>query len=116
MTRAEQLRELTQTYGFRDKTVADWSDDRIATVLAARRRDGELALRRANAKALDIDGAARGQPSRVERLAAAACLEEELPRGGDALVNAVLYVGHCLTDDEARELAATLIGKFRSET
>jgi transposase len=115
MTRVDQLQELVR-FGFRDSTIATWSDDRIATVLSARRRDARLATQQANRVANEIEGATRGQPSRVERLAAAAALEEELPRGGDALVNAVLYVGHCLTDDEARELAENLIGKFRSET
>lgn len=113
MTRHEQLRELTREYGFRDKTVETWSEDRILTVLNARRRDARLAVQRAANTAACIDGTSRGQPSRVERLAAAAFLEESLDRGGDELVNAVLYVGHCFTDAEAKEIAAQLIELFR---
>jgi hypothetical protein len=101
MTRHEQLNELIHQHGFRESTVSTWSEDRIATVLRA-----------ANTAAC-IDGTSRGQPSRVERQEAAAYLEETLDRGGDELVNAVLYVGHCLSDSEAKELAAKLIDLFR---
>lgn len=113
-TRHEQLRALAE-FGYRDKTIETWSEDRIATVLAARRRDARLALARAHNKANNIDGTDRGQPGRLDREAAAVYLEETLPRGGDELVNAVLYVGHCLTDAEARAMAEGLVALFRGE-
>jgi hypothetical protein len=113
MTRHEQLNELIHQHGFRESTVSTWSEDRIATVLSARRRDGRLAVQRAANTAACIDGTSRGQPSRVERQEAAAYLEETLDRGGDELVNAVLYVGHCLSDSEAKDLAAKLSDLFR---
>jgi hypothetical protein len=110
-TKAEQLRVLTD-FGYSEKTTATWSDERIKTVLAARRRDAKLGLARAKHAAERIDGS-RGQPNRPERWQAAAYLAEVLDGGGDGIVNALLYCGHVMTDGEAREFAVQLIGKLR---
>jgi hypothetical protein len=114
MTRVDQLRELVKVHCYREETVSGWSDDRIRTVLAARRRDARLGKLRADSAARAIDGLALGQPSRVERFAAAAYLEEAMGRGGFECVQAVLYCGHVLTDDEAKALAAELIATLRA--
>jgi hypothetical protein len=114
-TRHEQLRALTETFGFRPATVETWSADRIATVLAARQRDARLALARATNRANCIDGTNRGQPGHLERLAAAEYLESVLDKGGDELVNALLHCGHALTDTEARALVEGLIPQLRGE-
>jgi hypothetical protein len=114
MTRVDQLRELVHRHSYRESTVAEWSDERIVTVLAARRRDARLSQLRGDNAARAIDGLALGQPSRVERLAAAAYLEEALHHGGFDCVQAVLYCGHVLTDDEAKALAAELITTLRA--
>ena len=114
MTRHEQLNELV-AFGYREKTIGTWSEDRIMTVLAARRREVSLGLKRGDHVATQIDGTSRGQPSKLEREVAAGMLEEVLDRGGDELVNAILYVGHCLSDAEARTLAEGLIALFRGK-
>lgn len=111
-TRHEQLHALEQ-FGYRTTTIADWSADRIATVLASRRRDAKLATARASHTAEQIDGTSRGQPTRPERWQAAAYLAEVLEHGGDGIVNAMLYCGHVLTDAEAKTLAETLIALLR---
>jgi len=115
MTRHEQLIELRDVYGFREKTVEAWPEDRITTVLAARRRDARLATKMGDHKAALLDGGSLGGPSKLEREMAAAWLERAMDEGGDAVVNAVLYCGHCLTDAEAKDFAAQLVATFRGD-
>ena len=114
MTRHEQLNELIEVFSFREKTVAEWTEERITTVLSARRRDAKLATKRADNRAALLEGRSLGQPSRLERLMAAAWLEAALKGNGDDLVNAVLHCGAVLTDDEAKLLAAELITTLRA--
>jgi hypothetical protein len=114
-TRHEQLRQLA-AFGYREATIENWSADRIATVLASRRRDAALAVKRGTHKAEMIDGPDRDRvPPKLDREVAAAYLEEVLAGTGDDVANALLYCGHCLSTAEARALAAGLVALFRGE-
>ena len=111
-TRHEQLAELTRDHGYREATVAGWSDERIATVLASRRRERRNDLKRAKHTAEQIDGS-RGVASGLEREAAAKAIEEAVPRGADYLVQTLLYCGHVLSDSEVKALARGMIDTLR---
>lgn len=114
MTRHEQLVELTVTHGYREKTVADWSEERIQTVLESRRRERRNDLHRADSRNTAVDGG-RGTASKLERQITAAYLEQALAEPGDGIVNALLYCGWCLTGAEVRGLALELVAKLREE-
>jgi hypothetical protein len=111
MTRVDQLREL-ERHGYSQKRTGDWSDERILTVLEARRRENRVGLARASGKAEAIDGT-RGVASRLERQAAAAYLEEALADGTADALASVLYAGWCLTTAELRELAGGMVRTLR---
>lgn len=114
MTRHEQLIELRDQHGYREKTIATWSEDRIKTVLESRRRERRDDLHRGNVRAAAVDGQ-KHPVSKLERRIAAAYLAEAIEAGGDAIVNALLYVGWCLTDSEVRGLAAELVNTLRGD-
>lgn len=112
MTRVDQLREL-ESHGYSQKRTEAWSEEKIVTVLAARRREARLAIARAEGKAAAIDGA-RGTASQLERSCAACYIEQALNDDNDALLS-MLYAGHCLTTDELKELARHMVRTLRGE-
>ncbi len=113
MTRHEQLLELEQ-YGYTEKRTGAWSDERITTVLQSRRKSRTADMHRATSRNTAQDGA-RGQASGLERNIAADYLEAAVAEGGDATVNALLYMGWCLSDEEVRALATELVAVLRGQ-
>ncbi len=113
MTRHEQLLEL-EDFGYREKTIATWTDERITTVLQSRRRSHTADRHRGNSRNTAQDGA-KGVASRLEREIAAKYLEQAMDQGGAELVNALMYLGYCLSDNEVRGLAVELVAVLRGE-
>ena len=53
--------------------------------------------------------------SRLEREIAAKYLEQAMDKGGAELVNALMYLGYCLSDAEVRGMAVELVAVLRGE-
>lgn len=107
---------LLESYGYRAEAVRRWTPEKAATVLNACKKEEAIALRRAAAVAKRQDETApRGQPSLVERMEAAASLEQALSGGGDDLFQGIAYTVYVLRDDEARRLAGWLVRLYRGE-
>jgi hypothetical protein len=115
MTRIEKVNSLVAS-GYREKLVKDWSDDRIETVLASRKRDEQLSRRRGEHAANVAEGNCTGVAPQMIRETAARYLAEVLEGGsGDDIVQAVLYTGHALSSAEAKQFAKQLIKTLRYE-
>lgn len=109
---AKVVRAL-EGYGYRAEAVRRWTAEKASTVLHACRKEERIALRRATGKAQQQDGTGRGQPSTVERLAAATCIEDAAALGIDELNQTLMYTVYCLTDDELKQVANWFVGMFR---
>lgn len=98
-------------FGLAEDKVKDWSTAHAKTTLQARRKEADVLARRQREQAREEKRAAlpnpgRGQPTPMERAAAAEYLAECLAAGGpDRLSQALCYSLYVLTDDETRRLA-----------
>lgn len=106
---------LLEGFNYAREAVRQWTKEKAETVLRACKREERIALARAAQTAREQDGVPRGQPSVVERLEAAAFLEQALARGVDEVVQAVGYSLHACTDAEAKWLCNELIRRFRGQ-
>ena len=105
---------LLEGYSYRKEAVRLWTKEKAETVLRACQREERIALQRAAAVAREQDGTvSRGQPSVVERMTAAAYLEQAQGEGVDELTQAVMHTVYVLSDDELRSLAKYLVRKYR---
>ncbi len=100
-------------YGYDEKIVWTWPRAKAEFVLDARRREEEIATRRANATAqyegLKTGDSIRGQPTDIHRQTAALEIREALAAGDpDELALTLGYTMHALSDVELREWAETV--------
>jgi hypothetical protein len=107
---------LLEGFNYSREAVRQWTPEKAETVLRNCKREERIALARAAQTAKEQDGAvARGQPSQVERLQAAAFVEQALKGGVDEVIQAVGYALHVCTDDEARDEAMRLVRLWRGQ-
>lgn len=108
---------LLESFNYRAEAVRRWTAEKATTVLKACQQEERIALRRAEARAKTQEGpdAPRGQPSLVERLAAADAIAQAAGLGLDELLQTVTATVYCLTDDELKRLAGYLAKLFRGQ-
>jgi hypothetical protein len=108
---------LLEGYGFKPDAVRQWTAVKANVVLADRRRQDAIVTRRADAVAREQEDspAARGQPTGVERLEAAAAIEAAMKRGIDELHSTVSMTVYAMTDDELKQYAGLLVMTLRGK-
>lgn len=112
---ARVVREL-EAFGYKAEAVRTWTREKANTALASCRREEAVALRRAEATAKQQgEEFPRGQPSIIERLEAAACVEQALGGGIDELCQTLMYTLYVLSDGELKRLANYLVRLYRGE-
>lgn len=117
---APTVRQLVQM-GYSEALVTAWSRRKAELVLAGRKREAAVAMRRAAAQAA-VEGQRtgeepRGQPSIPERLMAAAEIRESLEAGDlDELAQTLGYTIHALSDPELVEWATGIVASLSDES
>jgi hypothetical protein len=107
---------LLEGFGYRAEAVRLWTAEKAFTTLQACRKEQKIALARAERTAVEQeDSVPRGQPSQVERLAAAACIEQATTEGIDELHQCVCYSLYALRDDELKRLAGFVVRVMRGQ-
>lgn len=107
------VKEL-ERFGYKPEKVQNWTTERATAVLEMVRKEQNLQKQRSAAKAGDPTTPKRGQPTPMERLNAAAYLEQ--CRNPADLNQALLYCGCYLTDDETKRVAGYFIRLFRGQS
>ena len=105
-----------ESFGYRAEAVRLWTREKASTTLYRCKKEEAIALRRAAAAAVAVDGTAqRGQVSELERRVAADSLSQALALGSDEVLQSVAASVYCLTDAELKELAGYLVRLYRGQ-
>ena len=107
--------QALEAFGYKADAVRNWTVERAETTLASCRLEQKIALRKADDVArTQEEHVARGQPTLMERQAAAECIEQAQSKGIEELSQCMSYAIYALSDDETKHLAAYLIGLMRA--
>lgn len=130
LARLHQVKELVE-WGYDAEVVCDWTYEKAAQKLTARRAEAKLAIARAKAKAATIDynapppddrefkrfpAAAEVVLAPAERADAARAVEQALAEGSNEEVQfAVQGAVWCMDEDRVRSLAGYIVRVLKGE-